>query len=352
MKTRRKYSREFKIEAVRMANEPGVTPKQMREDGELQAFPGQGKPRDEEMAALKRELNRVRKKRDFFKRSGVLRERTRVKYRMIERCRDAFPVRTMCRHLGVSPSGFYASRDRPLSVRAKDNERLTERIKTHHAESDGVMGAPRIWRELRYEGETASLNRVARLMRKADIQGIPQRRRWRAKRPEKRPIDVCNHLDRDFSAQYPNTRWSTDITYVRTAENWLNLCVVLDLRSGLVVGWSMSRRQDRQLVIQAVLMALWQRKESMPVILHSDRGCQFTSDEYQRFLNGHNLVCTMSAVGSAADNAAVEGFFGLLKRERVNRRQYHTRAEARADIFDYIERSHNHMKQRELDGQN
>ena len=113
---------------------------------------------------------------------------------MIERCRDAFPVRMMCRHLNVSPSGFYAWRDRPLSNRAKDNERLTERIKVHHAESDGVMGAPRIWRELRYEGETASKNRVARLMQKAGIQGIPQRRRWQKKRPENRPIDVRNHL--------------------------------------------------------------------------------------------------------------------------------------------------------------
>ncbi len=271
---------------------------------------------------------------------------------MIERCRDAFPVRMMCRHLKVSPSGFYAWRDRPLSSRAKDNERLTERIKAHHAESDGVMGAPRIWRELRYEGETASLNRVARLMRKADIQGIPQRRRWRNKRPEKRPINVRNHLDRNFAALRPNAKWATDITYVRTAENWLYLCVVLDLHSGLIVGWSMSHRQDRQLVIQAVLMALWQRKESTPVILHSDRGCQFTSDEYQRFLTGHNLICSMSAVGSAADNAAVEGFFGILKRERVNRRQYQTRAQARADIFDYIERFHNPRKQRQLDGQN
>ena len=130
------------------------------------------------------------------------------------------------------------------------------------------------------------------------------------------------------------------------------LSIVLDLHSDVVVGWSMSHRQDRQLVIQAVLMALWQRKESTPVVLHSDRGCQFTSDEYQRFLKGHNLICSMSAVGSAADNAAVEGFFGRLKRERVNRRQYQTRAEARADIFDYIERFHNPMKQRELDGQN
>jgi putative transposase len=141
----------------------------------------------------------------------------------------------------------------------------------------------------------------------------------------------------------------TDITYIRTAENWLYLCVVIDLFSGMVVGWSMSHRQTRELVIQAVLMALWQRKTQAPVILHSDRGCQFTSDEYQRFLKGHNLVCSMSAVGSCVDNAACEGFFGMLKRERVNRRYYKTRSAARADVFDYIERFHNPRKRRQLE---
>jgi putative transposase len=183
----------------------------------------------------------------------------------------------------------------------------------------------------------------------ADIQGIPQRRRWRRQRPGQRPADIRNHLERNFATHQPNTKWATDITYIRTAEHWLYLCVVIDLHPGIVVGWSMSHRQDRQLIIQAVLMALWQRQDKTPVILHPDRDCQFTSDEYQRFLNGHNLICSMSAVGSCADNAAVEGLFGLLKREPVNRRQYRTRAEARADIFDYIERFHNPRRRRQLD---
>jgi putative transposase len=124
--------------------------------------------------------------------------------------------------------------------------------------------------------------------------------------------------------------------------------IVLDLYSDVVVGWSMSPRQDRQLVTQAVVMAVWQRPGRTPVILHSDRGCQFTSEEYQQFLAAHHITCSMSAVGSCADNAAAESFFGLLKRERVNRRQYRTRAEARADIFDYIERWHNPRQRRRL----
>ena len=272
-----------------------------------------------------------------------------MRYRMIERCRDAFPVRLMCRCLKVSPSGYYGWRERPLSAREKENQRLMNRIQRMHAESDGVMGSPRIWEEQRYQGERCSLNRVARLMRTHRLQGIPQRKRWRNKPSGQRPSEIRNHLDRDFAASEPNTKWVTDITYVRTGENWLYLCVVVDLYSGIVVGWSMSPRQERQLVLQAVLMALWQREEHTPVIVHSDRGCQFTSDEYQRFLKGHRLICSMSAAGSCADNAPAESFFGLLKRERVNRRQYRTRSEARADIFDYIERFYNPRKRRQLE---
>lgn len=260
---------------------------------------------------------------------------------MLERCREAFPVRLMCRCLKVSPSGYYGWRNRPLSARARDNQRLLGRIAALHAGSDGVLGAPRIWEDLRYEGESCSLNRVARLMRIHQLQGIPQKKRWKKKASEKRPVGVVNHLARDFRASVPNTKWVTDITFIETAEGWLYLSAVKDLHSEAIVGWSMSHRQTRELVLQAVLMALWQRQDRAPVILHSDRGCQFTSGEYQRFLKGHNLVQSMSAVGSCADNAAMEGFFGMLKRERINRRIYRTRAEARADVFDYIERFHN-----------
>ena len=271
-----------------------------------------------------------------------------MKYRMIERCREAFPVRMMCRHLQVSASGYYDWRGRQPSQRVLTNIKLFKRIQALHTDSDGVMGAPRIWEELRYAGFSYGKNRVARLMQINGLQGIPQKRRWKSKAAGQRPSGINNHLQRNFNAEQPNTKWVTDITYIRTAENWLYLCVVIDLFSGIVVGWSMSHRQTKELVIQAVLMALWQRKDHARVILHSDRGCQFTSDDYQRFLKGHNLICSMSEVGSCADNAAAESFFGLLKRERVHRRQYLTRAEARADIFDYIERFHNPRRRRKL----
>jgi len=274
-----------------------------------------------------------------------------LKYQAIQRCRDDYPVKLMCRCLKVSTSGFHAWHGRAPSRRTLDNRRLLSRVRELHASSDGVMGMPRMHEQLGYEGETASPNRIARMMAADGLQGVPQRRRWFKKPSAARPAHVVNHLERDFVSLEPNTKWVTDITYIRTAENWLYLCVVLDLYSKRVVGWSMSNIQDRQLVLNAVLMALWQRPDKERVILHSDRGTQFTSRDYQQFLSGHNLVCSMSAVGHCGDNAAAEGFFGMLKRERVNRRRYLTQAEARSDVFDYIERFHNPRMQRRLDKQ-
>ena len=212
-----------------------------------------------------------------------------MKYRMIHRCRTAFPLRLMCRCLRGSSRGYYGGVTRPLSARAQENARLLARIPTLHADHDGVVGSPRRWEDLRSAGERGDRHRVARLMRRAGLYGVPQRRRWR-KNPGVRPQGTRHHLQRDVTATTPNTKWVTDITYIRTAEYWLYLCVVLDLYSGLVVGWSRSSQQDRQLVVQAILRALWQRPARTPVILHSDRVGQFTSEEYQRFLEAHHVT--------------------------------------------------------------
>ncbi len=272
-----------------------------------------------------------------------------MRYEAIRRYRGQYPIRLMCRCLKVAPSGFHAWVGRSPSARAQDNARLLDKIRQHHADSDGVMGAPRMHEALRYEGETASLNRIARLMANDGLYGVPQRRRWRHKPSGVRPVHVRNHLERDFAALEPNTKWVVDITYIKTGEGWLYLCAVMDLFSGKVVGWSMSPVQDRHLVLKAVMMACWQRPGRSPVILHSDRGTQFTSADYQRFLADHHVISSMSAVGHCGDNAAMEGFFGLLKRERVHRRRYLTMAEARADVFDYIECFHNPNRQRRID---
>jgi putative transposase len=272
-----------------------------------------------------------------------------LRYEAIQCHRNQYPLRLMCRCLKVSPSGFHAWATRRPSRRATDNQRLLEKIREHHETSDGVMGMPRMHEQLTYDGETASPNRVARLMAGAGLFGIPQRRSWRRKPSGTRPAGLQNHLERDFSALEPNTKWVVDITYIYTAEAWLYLCAVSDLYCGKVVGWSMSPLQDRHMVIKAVMMACWQREDQAPVVLHSDRGTQFTSHDYQQYLHDHNIISSMSDVGHCGDNAPAEGFFGLLKRERVNRRRYRTLAEARSDVFDYIERFHNPRIQRRLD---
>jgi len=267
---------------------------------------------------------------------------------MIQRCRNEYPVRLMCRCLKVSPSGFYAWDGRAPSARDQDNRRVLGRIRAIHADSGGSLGAPRIHEDLVAEGETASLNRVARLMAADAIQGWPRRKRRGFRRPNERPAGVPNRLERDFSASEPETKWVTDITEITTQEGKLFLCVVLDLFSKVVIGWSMHHRQDRRMVIRAVEMAVWQRQGDGAVILHSDRGCQFTSGDYQRFLRRNTLLCSMSSVGHCGDNAACEGFFGVLKRERVHHRRYRTRDEARADLFGYIERFHNPRMRRRI----
>lgn len=268
---------------------------------------------------------------------------------MIQRCRNEYPVRLMCRCLKVSASGYYAWQDREPSARAQENARLVKRIREIHEDSRGVIGAPRMHEDLLDEGEVVSLNRVARLMAAERIQGWPRRkRRGFGRAVSGRPAGVKNLLERDFTAQEPERKWVTDITEIATLEGKLFLCVVLDLYSKLVIGWSMHHRQDRQMVIRAVEMAIWQRQGDWSVILHSDRGSQFTSTDYQRFLNRNTLVCSMSAVGHCGDNAACEGFFGQLKRERVAHQSYRTRDEARADLFDYIERFHNPRMRRRV----
>ena len=261
---------------------------------------------------------------------------------MIERCRDEFPVRLMCRCLKVSASGYYDWSKRLPSARDCDNQRLLGRIRELHEDSRGTLGAGRMHEDLADAGETASLNRVARLMAVDGLQGWPRpKRRGQRAQPTLTPPGVRNLLERDFTALEPETKWVTDITELKTGEGKLYLCIVLDLFDQRVVGWSMHHRQDRQMGIRAVQTAVWQRQGSDPVILHSDRGSQFRSRDYQNYLKGNGLVCSMSAVGHCGDNAACEGFFGLLKRERIYRTKYPTLDAARADVFEYIERRHN-----------
>ena len=260
-----------------------------------------------------------------------------MKYGCIDRRRDRYPVRMMCRLLGVSASGYYAWRRRPESPRGQRDRALMAEIRRVHEASKGVYGSPRVHAELVAEGLRVGRHKVARLMRLARLRGCPKRRfRVMTQREPAHPV-AKNLLQQDFTAEAPNQRWAADITYISTAQGWLYLAVVMDLYSRRIVGWSMSRWMSRHLVVDALRMALAARRPEGPPIHHSDRGGQYTSDDFRDELARHGIACSMSGSANCYDNAVVESFFGLLKRERVNRVRYRTRDEARADLFEYIE---------------
>ena len=267
-----------------------------------------------------------------------------MRYACIDRRRSQYPVRMMCRLLEVSRSGYYAWRVRPESQRAKTDRELLTRIRQIHADSDGVYGAVKIAAELNEQGCPCGRHKVARLMRRAGLKGCPKTTFKVTTQRDPKHAVADNLLQQNFAAENPNERWASDITYIRTRQGWLYLAVVLDLYSRRIVGWSMSRWITRHLVISALNMAVDQRLPGEELIHHSDRGSQYTSDDFRDELEKHNIACSMSGTGNCYDNAVVESFFGLLKRERVNRKYYSTRDDAKQDIFDYIECFYNRKR--------
>jgi putative transposase len=264
-----------------------------------------------------------------------------VKYGFIAKHRSIWPTRAMCRVLGVSASGFYDWFKRPQSQRQQANIKLLGQIQASFAASDRTYGSPRIVRDLRDDGVTCSVNRVARLMQAAGMKARHKRRRMPGQMLSVVHSVAPNLLDRQFEATGPNQKWAADFTYVWTAEGWLFVAVVLDLYSRRVVGWSMQPTMTAQLVMDALLMAIFRRGRPQAVLHHSDQGTQYTSEDFQRLLESHGIVCSMSRRGNCWDNAAMESFFSTLKTERLSRKQYRTRDDLRADVFDYIERFYN-----------
>jgi len=267
-----------------------------------------------------------------------------MRYHCIKRHRNQYSVRMMCQMLEVSRSGYYAWRTRPESQRVKTDRILMPKIQQIHHQSKGVYGAPRIRAELNAEGHHHGRHKIARLMRLLGLKGCPQRRFKVTTQSDPRHSVAKNILKQDFTAKQPNRRWAADITYIDTQQGWLYLAIVMDLYSRRIVGWSMDRWIGRHLVLDALTMALGHRSPQGQLIHHSDRGAQYTSDDFRELLDKNGITCSMSARGNCYDNAVVESFFGLLKRERVNRSRYQTREEARADIFDYIECFYNRKR--------
>lgn len=264
-----------------------------------------------------------------------------MKYSFIAKHRSIWPTRAMCRVLRVSASGFYDWFNRPQSQRQQANSKLLGLIQASFAASDRTYGSPRIVRDLRDEGVACSVNRVARLMQAAGMKARHKRRRLSGQHLSVVHSVAPNLLDRQFEATGPNQKWAADFTYVWTAEGWLFVAVVLDLYSRRVVGWSMQQSMTAQLVMDALLMAIFRRGQPKAVLHHSDQGTQYTSEDFQRLLESHGIVCSMSRRGNCWDNAAMESFFSTLKTERISRKHYRTRDDLRADVFDYIERFYN-----------
>lgn len=265
-----------------------------------------------------------------------------MKFGFVARHRGIWPVDVQCEALGVSRSGFYAWCDRPQSARARSDVALLHTIRASFLASDSTYGARRMLDEVRAAGHTCGRAPVARLMRAAGLFARPQRRARPTDTGDRAPHLVApNTLDRDFTAAAPNQKWVADFTYVWTHEGWLYVAVVLDLFSRRVVGWAMQSAMTSQLVTDALLMAVWRRGPSGAMLHHSDQGSQYTSEPFQRLLTSLGITCSMSRSGNVWDNAVMESFFSTLKIERCHRQPYLTRDDARADIFDYIERFYN-----------
>jgi len=266
-----------------------------------------------------------------------------MKFWFIKKHKQEFRIRSMCHVLGVSRGAFYSWLKRPESNRSKENRRLLQEIIEIHNANRKVYGSPRVYKTLK-RTQSCGKNRVARLMRLNGIQA-KQKRKFRATTDSRHNFPVAkNVLDRKFNIDEPNKAWVGDITHIRTLEGWLYLAVIIDLYSRRVVGWAMDSRINRQLVCQALRMAIANRSPGKGWLHHSDRGSQYASDDYQKLLKTRDTTVSMSRKGNCWDNAVVESFFSALKKELVHHRQFKTRNQAKSEIFEYIEVFYNRQR--------
>jgi putative transposase len=275
--------------------------------------------------------------------------RVRLAYEFIKAHRDRYSVQLMCRVLEVAQSGYYDWLQQPVSNRAQEDARLLRLIRASFIASHGIYGAPRVFLDLREAGETCSKHRVERLMRQANLRALHgyRIRRWAIGKPS---VLIPNLLQRQFKVTRPNHAWVTDITYIRTWQGWLYLAVVMDLFSRMIVGWAAGPTIERELVLNAVLMAV-RRRRPRGTMIHSDQGTQYSSDAWRRFCHSHRLEPSMSRKANCWDNAVAESFFSILKKERIKKQIYKNRELAKADLADYIDTFYNRTRRHShLDG--
>ena len=270
-----------------------------------------------------------------------------MKYAWIECHSRQWPVSLLCQVLGVSPSGYHACKARDVDTdrprRRISNDALLVHIKAVHAQSKGEYGWPRVWKTLLAQGIRVGKDRVQRLMKLHGIKA-KTKRRFKATTDSNHSLPVApDLLQRDFSPAGPDQAWSTDITYIWTDEGWLYLTVILDLFSRQVVGWSMQPRMTRELVIAALRMAWFPRRPAPGLIIHSDRGSQYCSADFQRALSSYGMLSSMSRKGNCWDNAPTESLWGSLKVGRLHGRRFATRRDAMDEIVDWLG-FYNHMR--------
>jgi len=262
-------------------------------------------------------------------------------FELVETEKANFPIVALCRAVGVSRSGYYAWFRCTPSARARRNEQLLVHIRSVHTRHRERYGSPRIHAELVDQGLRVSKKRVARLMRENGLKGRPRRRFRRTTDSNHRHAIAPNLLERNFQTKAPDQAWVGDITYVWTTEGWAYLAVLLDLFSRRIVGWAFRASLNRELALTALRKALANRRPEPGLVHHTDRGCQYASDEYRRLLARHGLKCSMSRVGDCWDNAVAESFFATIKKELVHGCAFATRTEAYDAIRDYIDNYYN-----------
>jgi len=268
-----------------------------------------------------------------------------MRFRFVARERASFPVRTLCRVVGASASGFYAWLRRGSGDRGRDDDNLARRIAAVFAASRRTYGSPRVHAELRARGVRVGRKRVERLMRAAGL-AVPTPRRRVPRTTDSRhgrPV-APNLLGRRFAADRPDAVWLADLSYIPTGEGWLYLAAVRDLATREIVGWSMADHLGAGLACDALLMAIRRRRPPRGLLHHSDRGSQYASEPYQAILARHGFRCSMSRRGNCLDNAPMESFFGSLKNELVHRTRFPTREAARRAIFEYVECFYNRRR--------
>lgn len=264
-----------------------------------------------------------------------------MKYEFIEAQRHEHSVQILCEGLDVAPSGYYAWRQEPRSKQEKKDAVLAPEIKRIFDESGQTYGYIRIWQECRAQGIACGKHRIARIMRENGWYARIKKQRRQTTNSNPAHPKAPNLLQQAFEATDMNQKWTTDITYIQTGEGWLYLAVVLDLFSRRVVGWAIDGHMEKTLVLAAFKMAVEQRTPSAELLHHSDQGSQYTSQAYRDALAEQQMIVSMSRRGNCYDNAVTESFFATLKTERVYRRVYATKAQAKQDIFTYIEGFYN-----------